>query len=93
MRNLPIDWKLVESYDGNFIFENSNAEFSVSIDKMGAFIPPYEINYQQLKGTLVKIGFEDGAYSTHAQDQNEAIKKACDMMNFINKSCKSIKKI
>jgi hypothetical protein len=84
MKKLPEDWELVESYEGNLIFEHKNGDFSVSIDNMGSMMPPYEIVFQQLKGVSVKIGFEDGAYTTHGTNQQEAIERACTMMNFIN---------
>jgi len=86
MKNLPEDWKLVESYEGNFIFENKYGEFSVSIDNMGSLKPPYEIAFQELKGVFVKIGLEDGAYTTHGSNQIEAIERACEMMKFIDLS-------
>ena len=84
MKTWPKTWELVEEYEGNFIFENELKEFQVAIDNMGAFNPRYCINFQQLSGTFVKIGFEDGAYSTHAFDQEEALSKAIKMMEFIN---------
>lgn len=84
MENLPENWNLAEEYDGNFIFENDNQEFSVSIDQMGRIIPPYEISYQQLKGEFTRIGFDNGGYSTHAFNEAEAWQKAVEMMKFIN---------
>lgn len=86
MNNLPEFWKLAEAYDGNFIFENDPEEFSVVVDQMGRMSPPYSINFQQLKGTFNRIGFENGAYSTHAFSEEEAIQKAFEMMKFINLS-------
>ena len=52
---------------------------------MGRMSPPYSINFQQLKGSFSRIGFEDGAYSTHAFSEAEALEKAIKMMEFINK--------
>lgn len=83
MDNLPENWNLVEEYEGNFIFEDAEKEFSVSIDQMGAMDPPYEISYQQLKGEFTKIGFENGGYSTYAKDESQALHKAVEMMKFI----------
>lgn len=83
MENLPENWRLEEEYDGNFIFENDTDEFSVVVDQMGRMSPPYSINFQQLKGTFIKIGFENGAYSTHAFSETEALQKAVEMMEFI----------
>ena len=91
MENLVKNWKLAEAYEGNLIFENDSEEFSVSVDQMGRMSPPYSINFQQLKGTLNRIGFEDGAYSTHASSETEALLKAVEMMEFINRKVAPIK--
>lgn len=91
MKNLPESWKLAEAYDGNFIFENDHEEFSVVVDQMGRMSPPYSINFQQLKGTFNRIGFENGAYSTHAFSESEALQKAVEMMEFVNKSLITLK--
>ena len=84
MENLPENWTLVEEYDGNFIYENTEEEFQVAIDFTERLKPPYSICFHQLKGKFTKIGFEDGAYSTHAFEETEAKEKALQMMNFIN---------
>ncbi|MDT0645783.1 hypothetical protein RM545_03710 [Zunongwangia sp. F260] len=84
MKNIPENWQMVEQYEGNFIFEDAENQFSVSVDRMGNFTPPYEINFQQLSGTFTKIGFEDGAYSAHAANKEEALEKAYEMMTFIS---------
>ena len=84
MENLPGNWKLVESYDGTFIFEDQLQEFCVSADFTENMDPPYEIWYNQLKGTFTRIGFENGGYSTHAFNEMQAIERAIEMMNFIN---------
>lgn len=91
MDNLPENWNLVEEYEGNFIFEDAEKEFSVSIDQMGAMVPPYEISYQQLKGEFTKIGFDNGGYSTYALNETQALHRAFEMMKFIisNSSLKS----
>ncbi len=85
MNNLPENWKLAKAYDGNFIFENDPEEFSVVVDQMGRMSPPYSINFQQLKGAFNRIGFERGAYSTHAFSEAEALHRAVEMMEFINR--------
>ncbi len=85
MENLPENWKLVESYDGNFIFEDELQEFCVSADFTKDIKPPYEIWFNQLKGSFTRIGFEDGAYSAHAFNETEALQKAVEMMGFINR--------
>ena len=84
MENLPQNWSLVEEYDGNFIYEDVDEEFQISIDFTEQIRPPYLICFTQLKGTFTKIGFEDGAYSTHAFVETEAKEKALQMMMFIN---------
>jgi hypothetical protein len=89
MNNLPKNWKLSETYDGNFIFENEPEEFSVTVDQMGRMSPPYSINFQQLKGTFTKIGFEHGAYSTQAFSETEALPKALEMIEIINQKSQS----
>ena len=89
MKNIPDNWHLEEKYEGNFIFEDAENQFSVSVDKMGNFTPPYEINFQQLSGTFTKIGFEDGAYSAHAANEEEALEKAYKMMTFISRKMKT----
>ncbi|MDT0650579.1 hypothetical protein [Autumnicola edwardsiae] len=89
MKNIPDNWYLAEQYEGNFIFEDAENKFSVSVDKMGIFTPPYEINFQQLNGTLTKIGFEEDAYSAHAANQEEALEKAYEMMAFISRKMKT----
>ena len=85
MENLPENWKLVESYDGTFIFEDELQEFCVSADFTENMDPTYEIWYNQLKGTVTRIGFENGGYSTHAFNEIEALQKAVEMMVFINR--------
>ena len=85
MENLPENWNLVEEYEGNYIFEDAEKEFSVSIDQMGAMVPPYEISYQQLKGEFTKIGFDNGGYSTHAFNEKEALEKAVEIMELIHR--------
>lgn len=89
MENLPENWKLVESYDGTFIFEDELQEFCVSADFTEDIKPPYEIWFNQLKGNFTRIGFEDGAYSAHAFNETKALQKAVEMMGFINRKTHS----
>ena len=89
MKNLPENWTLAEEYDGNFIYEDVDEEFQISIDFTEQIQPPYSICFQQLEGSFTKIGFEDGAYSTHAFEESEAKTKALEMMMFINSKKKS----
>lgn len=84
MNKLPDNWKLVEEYEGNFIYENKEKDFQVSIDNLGNLSPQYYIHFHQLMDLFVKIGFEDGAYTTHAFEETEAKRKAVEMMQFIN---------
>jgi len=84
MENLPENWKMVESYDGTFIFEDELQEFCISADFTENMDPPYEIWYNQLRRTFTRIGFENGCYSTHAFNEMQAIERAIEMMNLIN---------
>ena len=45
---------------------------------------PYNIGFSQLKRDFNLIGYEDGAYSTNANTQSEALKKSFEMMAFID---------
>lgn len=85
--HIPDSWSLVEEYDGNYIFENTNKSFCVNIDYTYACEYPYSINFIQLQGDTIIIGFEDGAYSTHSKNLQDAITKAYKMMEFINTKC------
>lgn len=84
MDQLPDNWNLVEEFEGNFIYENEDKDFQVSIDNMGEFVPRYSICFQQLADETIRIGFEDGAYSAHAFKEPEAKTKAFAMMQFID---------
>lgn len=81
---IPDSWSLIEEYDGNYIFENTSKSFCVNIDYVYACEYPYSITFIQLQGDTVIIGFEDGAYSTHSKNLQEATTKAYKMMEFIN---------
>lgn len=83
MKNKPENWQLVEMYEGNYLFEDSG-HFQVSIDKMGRMSPPYFIHFNQLKDEILTIGFREGAYTSSAYEENAAIQKAYEMMEFIN---------
>jgi hypothetical protein len=85
MKALPENWHLVEEWDDNFIFENNDASFSVDVSFTEQCINPYSISFTQLKGIFTVIGFENGAYSTHAITKEEALEKAVNMMLFIDK--------
>lgn len=71
-------------YEGNYIFEDDNEEFQVSVDKMGRMTPPYHIHFNQFKGQKVKIKLQDGSYASNAFNEESAIKRAYEMMSFIN---------
>ena len=86
MNSLPENWTLIEEYEGNFIFENSNNSFCVNIDYIPACEYPYSVSFIQLKGQLNQIGTENGRYSTHSHIIQEAYRKACEMMSFINQN-------
>ena len=88
MEALPKNWHLVEEWDNNFIFENSDLDFSVEITFTEQCATPYSIGFNQLKGVFTLIGFENGAYATHASTKSEAIEKAIEMMLFIDKLTK-----
>lgn len=85
MINLPTEWKLIDEWENNFIFENSDKSFCVNITWTEKQEFPFAIDFNQLKGTFTAIGFEDGAYSTHAISKIEANAKAIEMMSFIDK--------
>lgn len=87
---MPSNWSLFEEYnDGDsLIFRDSTNTFQISVD-LGIDVP-FEINFNQLKGDFILIGFEDGAYATHANNREEAIQKAIEMAEFINSKNKFI---
>lgn len=85
MKSLPANWHLVEEWDSNFIFENTDNSFSVNITSTEQCSVPYSINFSQLKGIYTIIGFEDGAYSTNATTKDKALEKAIEMISFIDK--------
>lgn len=84
MGESPKNWLLIDQYDGNYIFENGDNSFCVNIDYTSGCNYPYSINMRQMKGDLVEIGIEKGAYSTHANTLLEALPKAYVLMSFIN---------
>ena len=89
MKSLPENWHLVEEWNNNnFIFENSDCIFSVEVTFTEQCAAPYSIGFCQLKGIFTLIGFENGAYGTHASKKSEAIEKAIEMMLFIDKLTK-----
>ncbi|HEY3372390.1 MAG TPA: hypothetical protein VGK10_16160 [Prolixibacteraceae bacterium] len=84
MESIPINWILVEEWDNNYIFENSNRSFAVNVTFTQQFALPYEISFSQLKGEFNLIGYEDGAYSTNAVTKAKALQKSFKMMLFID---------
>ena len=90
MESLPGNWHLVEEWNNNFIFENSERNFSVEVTFTEQCPTPYSIGFSQLKGVFTLIGFENGAYTAHALIKSDAIGKAIEMMLFIDKSTKDI---
>jgi hypothetical protein len=84
MNTIPANWKLVEEWDNNYIFENSDSSFSVNISYTKSCEPSYSIEFTQQIGDFNMIGFEDGAYSTNSNTVDDAILKAFSMMQFIN---------
>ena len=84
MESVPLNWILVEEWENNFIFENSNRSFSVNVTFTEKFDIPYDISFSQLKGDFTIIGYEDGAYSTYAYTKEEALQKSFEMMAFID---------
>ncbi|MCC8361013.1 hypothetical protein [Salinimicrobium sediminilitoris] len=82
----PSNWQLVEMYEGNFIFQDSQEEFQVSVDRMGRMTPPYHVHFSHLKDKLLRIGVSESTYSANAYDENAAMGKAYEMMEFINRN-------
>jgi len=85
MESLPENWHLVEEWENNFVFENSDNSFSVEITFTKQCSSPYSISFSQLKGIFTLIGFENGAYGSHSSIKYEALEKAIEMMIFIDK--------
>jgi len=85
MESLPENWHLVEEWDNNLVFENSDNSFSVEITFTIQCFRPYSIGFSQLKGIFTLIGFENGAYGSHSSIKSEALEKAIEMMLFIDK--------
>ena len=85
MDSLPVNWHLVEEWDNNLVFENSDNSFSVEVTFTGQCSSPYSIGFRQLKGIFTLIGFENGAYGSHSSIKSKAIEKAIEMMLFIDK--------
>ena len=88
MESIPVNWHLVEEWNNNLIFENSDFDFSVEVTFTVQCATPYSIGFYQLKGVFTLIGFENGAYAAHASIKSEAIEKAIKMMQFIDKLTK-----
>ena len=88
MESIPGNWHLVEEWENNFVFENYDLDFSVDVTFTEQSTAPYSIGFHQQKGVFTLIGFEKGAYATHASIKSEAIEKAFEMMQFIDKLTK-----
>ena len=88
MKALPENWHLVEEWDNNFIFENNNSSFYVNVNFTEQCDIQYSIDFSQLKGIFNVIGNENGAYTTNASTKAEALRKAIEMMQFIDKLTK-----
>ena len=85
MESLPENWHLIEEWDNNLIFENSDNSFSVEVTFTEPCSSPYSIGFSQLKGIFTLIGFENGAYGSHSSIKSEALEKAIEMILFIDK--------
>ena len=85
MESLPENWHLVEEWDNNLVFENSDYSFSVEVTFTEQCSSPYSICFRQLKGIYTLIGFENGAYGSHSSIKSKALEKAIEMMLFIDK--------
>lgn len=64
--------------------------FCVNVNFPNKVDLPHSIGFSQLKGDFVVIGYENGAYSIFAFTEIEAIKKAFNMMSFINNKTESL---
>lgn len=84
METIPLNWMLVEEWENNAIFERTDGSFAVNVTFTEQLDIPYDIGFSQLKGDFTKIGYEDGAYSTHATTKAEAMQKSVEMMMFID---------
>jgi len=84
MNIYPNNWTLIEEYDGNYIFENSDKSFCVNVDYTSNCEYCYIIYFLQLRGQKTEIGFENDAYITHAKVLEDAYQKTIEMMEFIN---------
>lgn len=85
MENLPENWILVESIEGNFVFEDNLQEFCVAIDQTGEASRPYQIGYRQLRGICVKAKLEAGENLKHAVNEIQAMYRATEFMLMINR--------
>jgi hypothetical protein len=82
--SIPTDWKLAEDYDGIFVYEDGSKNFAVNIDYNPRLLYPYHISFTQLKGDRIRVGIENGAYTTDAKNLTEAQEKAVKMMQFLS---------
>lgn len=91
MESIPDNWTLVQEWGQNLIFENKDRSFSVNVTFTPQLMMPYEIGFKQLKGDFIRIGTEDGAYSTHAATKAEALQKSVEMMLFIDSKLRMVR--
>jgi len=80
----PINWNLIEEYDGNYIFRNAAETMHVYIGYDPQCDFPYSIDFTQIKGIFVLWPIEEGAYVTHSKKQLDAFEKALQMMAAID---------
>lgn len=85
MESLPENWHLVEEWDNNLVFDNSDISFSVEVPFTEQCSNLYSIGFSQLKGIFTLIGFKNGAYGSHSSIKSEALEKAIEAMLFIDK--------
>ena len=90
MKNLPNNWTLLESFDQNFIYKRKDPGYLVAIDHTPALSPAYYLGFAQTSGTFTVIGYEHGAYNTHAYTLKQAFQRAKQMMEFVDSTLEKI---
>jgi len=86
MDKLPRGWKLIEEFEGSYVFENPKLSFTVNIDLLSELKEPYNIEFLHTQGFIKLVSFNEGVYKTKAANEKDALVKAFLMMNFINKN-------
>lgn len=84
MENLPENWTLVETFEGNLTFEDHLNEFSVTVEQTGDSVHPYTIAYKQLQGICLKSEIEDTRSSNLALNESQAFYRAAEVMLIID---------